>query len=90
MEEYEGIKNRAPDIYNTSHMSNVTVKTSTSEGQQPELWSPAKEITNQTGLELEEDQLDNARILRTTSGNAKRLKSRVLTKVEKSAKIAMR
>ncbi len=69
---------------------NATAKTPTPEGQQLELWSPAREITNQIEVESEENQLDNAGTLRANSGNARRFKSRVLTWAEKSAEATMR
>lgn len=49
---------------------NRTAKTPTSEGQQLELWRLAGEITNPIKVESEEKQLDNAGILKETSGNA--------------------
>ena len=90
MEVYEGIENDAHDACDAPNAPNATAKTPTLEGQQLELWSPAGEITNQIEVESEENQLDNAGILRATSGNARRLKSRVLTRAEKSAESVMR
>ena len=88
MEEYEGIENSAPDACDAPSASNATA---TPGGQELELWSPAGEITHQIGVESEENQVDNAGVLRATSGNVtKRLKSRVLTRAEKSAEAAMR
>lgn len=91
MEEYEGIENDAPDACDTPYAPNATATTATPGGQELELWSPAGEITYQIGVESEGNQLDNAGVLRATSGNAtKRLKSQVLIKAEKSAEAAMR
>ncbi len=90
MEVYEGIENDAHDACDALNAPNATAKTPTPEGQQLELWSPAGEITNQIDVESEENQLDNAGILKATSGNERRLKSRVLTMAEKSAESAMR
>lgn len=88
MEEYEGIENDAPDARDAL---NATARTSTTGGQELELWSPAGEIMYQKGVESEGNQLDNAGVLRASSGNStKRQKSRVLTRAEKSAEAAMR
>ena len=88
MEEYEGIENDARDACDAP---NPTARTSTHGGQELELWSPAEEISHQKEVESEGNQLDNAGVLRASSGNAtKRLKSRVLTRAEKSAEAAMR
>lgn len=91
IEEYEGIENDMSDTCDTLNASNATARTSTPGGQELELWSPAGEVTHQIGVESEGNQLDNAGVLRAISGNAtKRLKSRVLTRAEKSAEAAMR
>lgn len=71
MEEYKGIENCAPDIYDARSTPNAIAKTPTREGQQLELWSPVEEITNQMRVKLEENQLDNAGVFRATSGNAR-------------------
>ena len=91
MEEYEGIENRVPDACDAPRASNAKARTSTPGGQELELWSPAGEITHQKEVESEGNQLENAGVLRATIGNAtKRLKSRVLTREEKSTEAAMR
>ena len=88
MEEYEGIKNDASDARDAR---NSTARTSTTGGQKLELWGLAGEIMYQKDVESEENQLDNAGVFRVSSGNlTKRLKSRLLTRAEKSAEAAMR
>ena len=91
MEEYEGIENDARDACDACNAPNPTARTSIHRGQQFELWSSAKEILHQKGLELEGNQLDNVGVLGANSGNlTKRLKLRVLKRAEKSAEAAMR
>ena len=88
MEEYEGIENYICDICN---VTKPVPKTSTHEGEKLELWSPTDDILYQKEVEPEGNQLDNAGVLRASSRNTtKRLKSRVLTWAEKSAKAVMR
>ena len=88
MEEYEGIENYTRDACDAT---DATTNTSTHGGQELELWSPADDISYQKGVESEGNQLENAGVLRAGSGNAtNRLKSRVLTRAEKSAGAAMR
>lgn len=90
MEVYEGVKNDAHDMCDAPNAPNATANTPTREGQQPELWSPAGEITNQIEVKSEENQLDNVEIHRATSSNARRLTLRVFTKAQTSAKSAMK
>lgn len=91
MEEYEGIENDAPDAYDAPNAPNATATRATPRGQELDLWSPAGEIVHKIEVESEENQLDNMRVLRASSGNAtKRLKSRALTSTKKSAEAIMR
>lgn len=89
MEIYKKIKNNAYDVCKMPNAPNVIAKIPTFKGQQLELQSLAREITNQTEVELQENQLENAGILRATSSNTSRLKSQILTRAEKSAELAM-
>ena len=87
MEEYEGIENHTHVACDASDPT----ATPAHAGQELELWSPADDILYQKAVESEGNQVENARVLRASSGNAtKRLKSCVLTRAEKSAETAMR
>ena len=76
MEEYEGIENHAHvacDAFDPT-------ATPTHAGQKLELWSFANDILYQKGVESEGNQVENARVLRASSGNATKWpKSRVIT-----------
>lgn len=88
MEEYERIENYTRDACDTP---DPIATPTTHGGQGLELWSPADDISYQKGVESEGNQLENAGVLKVSSGNAtKRLKLRVLTRAEKSAEAAMR
>lgn len=87
IEEYEKIENHIPD---TPYMSNIIIKTPTSKSQQLELYNPTVAIMNQIRLQLERNQLDNADILKQTSGNTRQLKLRIFIRVEKSTEVAIR
>lgn len=75
IEKYKKIKNDA---------FNAIARRSSTEEQKLELWGPTREIIYQKGIKTKGNQLDNARVLRLSSGNlTKRLKLRILTRVEK-------
>lgn len=90
MKIYEEIENDVHEACNAPNTPNATAKTLTPKGQDIELWSPVEKITNQIEVELDENRLNNAGILKVISGHAKRLKSRVLTRAKKSVEAVMR
>lgn len=67
MEEYERIENYTRDACDTP---DPIATPTTHVGQELELWSPADDISYQKGVESEGNQLENAGVLKASSGNA--------------------
>lgn len=70
---------------------NLTTNTSTHKGQKLELQSLANDILYEKGVKSERNQLENAGVLRASSGNTtNQLKLRILILAEKSMETALR